>query len=129
MILTNHRNSKAQGTAGLGAAIAWFTSRDIIVCLPLNDSQPFDLVVEWENRLQRVQVKTATYKDDEGHFVVELRSKGGNRSGTGKTKQIDPSEVDLLFVHTDDINYLMPLASIKPRSGLVLSKMYDTWIV
>jgi hypothetical protein len=52
-------NPCLQGRIGLGAAIAWFCEAGYEVAIPLNDSQPYDLVVEdAEGRLLKVQVKT-----------------------------------------------------------------------
>ena len=52
------KNSKKQGDAGLGQAIAYFTSQGYDVSLPLTDSADWDLIVEMESGLKRVQVKT-----------------------------------------------------------------------
>jgi hypothetical protein len=41
-------NPRLQGLIGLGAAIDWFTRHGYFVAIPLNDSQPWDLVVEDE---------------------------------------------------------------------------------
>lgn len=35
-----------QGLVGLGEAINYYASQGFIVSLPLNDSQPYDLIVE-----------------------------------------------------------------------------------
>lgn len=43
-IFEHCKNTKEQGTIGLGKAIAYFTSRGFVVSIPLNDSQDYDLV-------------------------------------------------------------------------------------
>ena len=42
---------------GLGKAIDFFTSHNITVAIPLNDTQGYDLVVDIKGELKRVQVK------------------------------------------------------------------------
>lgn len=53
-------NPRKQGLIGVGDAIAWFCSHGYDVCLPLNDSQKYDLVVDLGGDLHRVKVKTST---------------------------------------------------------------------
>jgi hypothetical protein len=114
------QNPREQGLIGLTDAIAWFGGRGWAVCLPLIDSQPYDLVVDDGTQLQRVQVKTTTCRSRSGHYVVQLVTSGGNQSFHTK-KAFDPSTSDLLYVLTDDgERYLIPTAAISARSGLTL---------
>jgi HJR/Mrr/RecB family endonuclease len=57
-------NTKKQGDVGLGQAIAWFTRNSYTVSLPLTDSQDYDLIVDKDNVLYRVQVKTTSNKNN-----------------------------------------------------------------
>jgi hypothetical protein len=115
----NFRNSNKQGDAGVGAAIAWFTSQGHSVSVPIRDSQEYDLIVDIDGILNRVQVKTTSHKRDD-NFRVELRTKGGNKSGTGKTKKLNEG-IDILFVMTSDGDlFLIQSKYIKGRSTLVL---------
>ena len=56
-LMPNCKNTKIQGSIGLGQAIACFTKLGYIVSVPLNDSQDYDLIVEIDNKLYKVQVK------------------------------------------------------------------------
>lgn len=111
-------NSKQRGDVGVGAAIAWFTSHGHTVSIPLTDSQSYDLVID-AGELLRVQVKTTTCK--ENRWEVGLRTCGGNRSGTGKSKVMSTT-VDLLFVlRGDGAMYLIPAAGIAGVSSICLN--------
>ena len=120
------RNSKKQGDAGLGIAIGWFTEQGYTVCIPLTDSQDYDLVVEIKPPiLSRVQVKTSTYQTPRGSWEVGLRTAGGNRSGIGKIKKLDPKAVDYLFIVTGDgSRYLIPSAEVCGSSRITLGNKY-----
>ena len=48
-----------QGNLGLGKAIEYFTSHNITVALPLNDTQSYDLIADFNGGLQRISVKTS----------------------------------------------------------------------
>ena len=49
--------NKNIGNSSLGIAIAYFTNHDYIVSIPLNDTQDYDLIVEKNNIISKVQVK------------------------------------------------------------------------
>jgi hypothetical protein len=124
------KNSKKQGDIGLGAAIGWYTSQGFTVCLPLTDSQDYDLIVDRNDVLERVQVKTTSYKNYYNRYVASLRVNGGNRSGTGKTKKFDALLVDRIFVITEQgTRYDIPTDIVSAMSVLSLGEKYDSYIV
>lgn len=83
------------------------------MCLPLTDSQDYDLIVDMDNVISRVQVKTTTYKSVYGVYLVNLNVKGGNRSGIGKIKKFDPTKVEYVFVATGEKDlYLIPSGNL-----------------
>jgi hypothetical protein len=117
-------NPRQQGLIGLTDAIAWFGRQGWSVCLPLIDSQPYDLIVDDGGRLHRVQVKTTTQRSSTGHYRVQLCTRGGNRS-FHTTKYFDPTSCDLLYVLTDDgSRYVIPTGAIEPRTALVLNDRF-----
>lgn len=130
MNLRDHKNSKKQGDAGLGVAIGWFATNGKTVCVPLTDSQDYDLVVDDDGILKRVQVRTTTYKTPYGIYAVGLAVHGGNRSGQGKTKHFDPTKIDLLFVVSEDgRKYLIPTSQMSSRKQLNLGPACHRFLV
>ena len=121
-------NPRLQGLIGLGAAIDWFTRNGYFVALPLNDSQPWDLVVEdTAGVVSRVQVKTTTRRARSGRFLVMLETAGGNQSFHTR-KAFDNSRSELLFVLTDDSDrYVIPCSVIATTRGLTLSENYERY--
>ena len=65
----------------MGRCIAYYTELGYTVCLPMNDCQEYDLVVEYPNGLKKVQVKTTKQKNPQGNYVVSLRTSGLNQKG------------------------------------------------
>lgn len=94
-------NPNNQGDIGLAEAIAFFTREGYSVCLPLTDSQKFDLVVVKE-RPETVQIKTTTCKNSRGHYIVDLRTRGGNHTQRGKASLREDGDYELLFVLTEE---------------------------
>ena len=92
------------GNSGLGIAIAiaiaiaYFSTNGYTVSIPLNDTQDYDLIIDKDNRLQRVQVKTTGCKTKYGNYQVALKSCGGTKGSTYKT--VIDTNVDLLFIVT-----------------------------
>jgi PD-(D/E)XK nuclease superfamily protein len=128
--LRTQRNSKIQGNIGLATAILWFEQNGYPTYIPLTDSQEDDLVVRINGKLCGVQVKTTYHKTPSGSYEVNLRVSGGNRSGTGKIKHFDPSEVDYLFVVTDtNEKYLIPSVHIDARRAITLWDKYAQYRV
>lgn len=111
--LANYRNSKKQGDVGLVLAIAWFELNDYPVSIPLTDSQDYDLVIDMNGNLKKVQVRTTYHQKTSGAYEVNLRVVGGNRSGTGKQKNFIETDVDYLFVVVENgMKYLIPRTAI-----------------
>lgn len=122
------KNTKTQGDIGLGQAIAWFTKNGYTVCIPLTDSQSYDLIVDKNNQIYRVQVKTTKHKKW-NNFVVSLTIKGGNRS-FNTIKKFDHSIVELLFIVTNDKEYyLIPTNEINNKQTLSLGENYKKYKV
>lgn len=113
-------NPREQGLIGLTDAIAWCGANGYGVLLPLIDAQPYDLVVDGGEGLQRVQVKTTTVRSPYGVFIVSIATNAGNQSFHTR-KPFDRSEAELLYVLTDDgTRYPIPTEFICSRNTLNL---------
>lgn len=103
-------------------AISYFTSIGSCVSVPLTDSQDYDLVVEHNSKLYKVQVKTTRHKGKSGYYTATLRSCGGNRS-RDNFKKFNKSNSDLLFILTaDNKMYVMPSISVFVTNAITLNK-------
>ena len=123
-------NPRLQGLIGLGAAIDWFTRNGYFVAIPLNDSQPWDLVVEdTAGVVSRVQVKTTTHRNPKGRYVAMLATTGGNQSFHTR-KHFDRSRSEILFIVTDHGHiYLIPCSAVDAVSSLTLGTKYERFRV
>jgi hypothetical protein len=127
--MLDQKNSKKRGDAGMGIAIGWFASKGWTVCVPLTDSQDYDLLVDDEFGILKVQVKTTTYKHG-NNYQAALRTIGGNRSGTGKVKLFNPLTVDYLFVVTEEgTMYYIPSDKVRGTTAVSLGKRMREYIV
>lgn len=129
MKLSKHKNSKDKGLAGIGSAIKYFTSNGITVSIPLNDNQGYDLIVELEKKLLKVQVKTTTSKQSNGNYKASLRTTGGNQS-FNYAKKFEKNSCDYLFILTeDDEEYFIPVEKLNNINSITLYEKYEEFRV
>ncbi len=127
-MLKDKENSRKQGDVGLGAAIGWFTEQGYTTCVPLTDSQKYDLVVEIDEDLKKIQVKTCSYKRGSSYELM-LKTCGGNKSGS-KMYLFDNKLIDYLFILVEDgTRYFIPAQDIKATHGMVLGNKYSKYIL
>jgi hypothetical protein len=122
-------NTRKQGEIGLGAAIAYFLRLGHTVSIPLCDNQKYDLVVDMQGQLKKVQVKTSRFISSYGIYKVALKTCGGNKSGN-TISYFDKSLVDYVFILTDNGTlYNIPSNDIKVKGVLSLSSNMDIYKV
>lgn len=92
---------RRQGDAGELSAINWLFSAGADVYVPLFTKPDVDLIADFGDRVDRVQVKTSTCWAND-RFVVTVCTRGGNQSWNGLVKRIDPGRCDYVFVHVGD---------------------------
>ncbi len=118
--------NKEKGNSSLGIAIAYYTSNGYIVSIPLNDTQDYDLVVDKDNVLKKVQVKSTACKTKYGNYQVALKSCGGTKGKTYKT--VIETKIDELFILTEDLGiYIVPIEEINNKSTLTICEKYDQY--
>lgn len=113
--------NKQKGRAGIALAIAYFASNGYTVSIPLDDTQDYDLVVEKENRFQKVQCKATNAMTAYGSYTLSLRSCGGTK-GTPYACVIEGS-ADLLFALCGDgTMYCIPINKLTAKNAINLRK-------
>ena len=118
--------NKEKGNTGLGIAIAYYTSNGYTVSIPLNDTQDYDLIVDKNDKISKVQVKATSCKTKYGIYQVALKSTGGTKGKTYKT--LIDTKVDELFILTDKMDiYIIPINKIENRSTINLCKKYKIY--
>ena len=126
--MLSQKNTKKQGDVGLGLAIGYFVSKGYTISLPLTDSQEYDLVVD-HKFLDRVQVKTTSYKNRSGNYYVSLTMKGGNKY-SNKIKSFDKEKIDsILIIIGEGTYYWIPVRDIEANNSITLYKACDKHIV
>lgn len=118
------KSNKEKGNAGLGIAIAYYSANGYTVSIPLNDTQDYDLIVDKNNVLKKVQVKATSCKTKYNKYQVALKSCGGTKGETYKT--IIDTKIDEVFIVTDTMEmFIIPIEEIKNKTTLNLCEKYE----
>ena len=90
----------------------------------LNDTQDYDLIVDKNNVLKKVQVKATSCKTKYNKYQVALKSCGGTKGETYKT--IIDTKIDEVFIVTDTMEmFIIPIEEIKNKTTLNLCEKYE----
>ncbi len=121
-------SNKEKGNSGLGMAIAYFSSNGYVVSIPLNDTQDYDLVIEKDGKLAKVQVKATVCKTKNNIYQLSLKSCGGTKGKEYKT--LINTNIDYLFILNADLKmYVIPKNEIKNKSTINLGEKMNRFIV
>lgn len=124
----NFKTNKEKGNTSLGIAIAYYSANGYTVSIPLNDTQDYDLIVDKNNNLKKVQVKSTSCKTKYGNYQVALKSCGGTKGATYKT--VIETNIDEVFILTKDMQmYILPIEEIKNKSTLTICNKYEKYKV
>jgi hypothetical protein len=118
--------NKEKGNTSFGIAIAYYASNGYTVSIPLNDTQDYDLLIDKDNQIKRVQVKYTSCKTKYGNYQVALKSCGGTKGTTYKT--VIDTNVDYLFIASEQLDmYLIPIKELINKSTLNLCDKYKKY--
>jgi hypothetical protein len=121
--------------AALGEAISWFLRRGYVPSIPVEPTR-YDLVVESDQGLKRVQVKSTAYQE-RGRFVAGIgrmeydgTMETLNASGRRTRARYSPDDVDFFFIVTSSGDkYLVPIEVAGVAKSLTLDRKYAAYKV
>jgi hypothetical protein len=122
-------SSGQKGNVGLGMAIAFFSRKGNTVSLPLTDTQEYDLIVDINGELKKVQVKFTSRKS-RNNFFIDLTTRGHvNANGDYYDNGFDRNANDLIFIFcADGTQYLIPTSVIESKT-LTFGDKWSSYIV
>lgn len=122
-------NTKQQGDTGVATAAAYYTLMGFTVSQPLTDNSKYDLIVDKNGTLCRVQVKTSRFMR-RNIYEVTLRTSGGNQSWNKVSKTISENDCDLVFVYTlDGKCYELPPEVFVDKKMITMGKSKEEYVV
>jgi len=121
--------NKAQGDNCEAFAVFYYASLGYTVSKPLNHSSYYDLIVDIDGVLKKVECKSSRYKDNEVSYQVCLVTSGGNQSWNKIAKRIDSAKVDEIFILDGDGNYyIFPSKDLHNRKAVNVNNKHKYFI-
>lgn len=106
-------NSKTKGNISEAKALFEFQKRNIPVLLPWGDNERYDMVAEFNGKLNRIQVKTA---NEETNGSIKCYCRSSKNHTTNKSLDTYENDVDY-FVFYNQIHDIIALVPIEETKG------------
>lgn len=102
-------DTKLKGDIAEQALVLFALKKEWGVSIPIGDRLPYDIILDVEKTLFKIQVKSAWFDEKKQNFVVDNR-----RTKTNRRKMIraeyDQNDFDFAVIYLDelDVFYIMP---------------------
>lgn len=112
-------NSKTKGNISEAKALFEFQKYGIPVALPWGDNERYDMIAEFNNKLNRIQVKTAN-EENNGAILCYCRSSKNHT--TNKELRTYKGDIDYFVFYNQnrDIIALVPIEVVGDKKTLFL---------
>lgn len=124
--MNHYFSSKQKGNIGLSHAILLFTINGYNISLPLTESTKYDLIVDINNKLYKIQCKYTSQlckKNVCDLFQSPLYVSGGNRSSGNTKKLYNNDDFDFIFIScSNNTNYLIPFSCVKNKKTINIGR-------
>lgn len=106
-------------------AISILSTRCENICIPMNHTFSYDLVVDAKGVVSRIKVVRTDCQSPSGSYVVNIRKSGKDVSSKEPFSQ---SMCDFVFVDSPEGCYLIPSSSITQKRAITLSQFGEYFI-
>lgn len=96
---------------------------DFIISKPILDNARYDLVLDYNNKFYRIQIKTARQGETEETFVFNCKSQH-SIAGGNKIMKYSPDEIDFFMTEYQGEFYLVPCDKIRAQFTMRLSDKF-----
>lgn len=113
-------NSKNKGNTGEAIALAEFTKRQIQVAIPFGDNARYDLIAEFNGKLNKIQVKYCGQITENNSFICPCVSSTNHT--TNKHLSTYENDVDYMAFYLAAIDKLLlvPIEQLEGKKLLPL---------
>jgi len=105
-------NSKNIGELTEATILLEFLKQNISVSLPWGDNQSYDMIIDYKNKLYKIQCKTGRLSDDDTFLMIPFRSTHSNKNQT-YTKYYSEKNVDFFATYHNNKVYLVPVSCVQ----------------
>lgn len=114
-------NTKQTGDVSEQAVILEILKRGWDVSIPIGDRLPYDIIVDINGKLIKIQIKTAWYHEQRKHYVVGVRRSCTNRKHY-LYKKYNNNDFDFAICYLQDRNvfYVIPVDIFTSYKGAII---------
>ena len=111
-------NSKDKGNIGEAIVLAEFTKRQIQVAIPFGDNARYDLIAEFNGKLNKIQVKYCGQTTENNSFICPCASSTNHT--TNKHLSTYDNDVDYMafYIASIDKLLLVPIEQLEGRKTI-----------
>ena len=112
--------TKDKGNIAESIALSEFVKRNITVSIPFGDNAKYDLIADFNGKLNRIQVKYCGCKSNTNSYICVCESK---KSHTNKKHHIyTKKEIDYIFFYIAEVDtsVLIPIEDINGKGEIYL---------
>lgn len=97
-------DTNTKGDISMACVIAELTKRNISVAVPMTDNKRYDLIMDYNGRLYRMQVKSINYKQDEGQLIFKTESSNTTKTKGYYSRTYKHGEIDGFLAYCIELN-------------------------
>ena len=103
-------NSKCKGNIGEAMILAEFTKRNIQVAIPFGDNARYDLIADFNGKLNKIQVKYSSQLSENKSFICHTSSSTNHTTNKHQDKYIDQVDYIAIYIAPWDQSILIPIS-------------------
>lgn len=115
--------NKIKGNIGESAILFEFTKRQIPVAIPYGDNERYDLIAEFDGKLNKIQVKYCGEETDNDGVICPCAS-SYNHTSTRTGWETYAGEVDYFcfWLAKDEIALIVPMSEIGTKKSITFKR-------
>ena len=112
-------NNKAKGELSEARTLYEFQKAGIPVALPWGDNQRYDMIAEFNGKLNRIQIKTAN-EEENGSIKCYCRSSTNHTTNKNLTDYVGQIDYFVFYNQTRDLIALVPIEEVGEKKMISL---------
>lgn len=112
-------NSKRIGNVGEVKTLSKFVELQIPVCISFGDCERYDMVAEFNGKLNKIQCKTCLNMEDDNSFVVNIINRS-TKEGKSINRSYSKEDVDYFSIYNIERIFCYYILTKKNRPLLLL---------
>ena len=110
--------SKEKGNIGEAVILAEFVKRNIQVAIPFGDNARYDLIAEFNGKLNKIQIKYCDYLSENNSMVCPCASSTNHTTNKHYTTYVNDIDYFVFYIVTWNKLLLVPIEKIGNRKTI-----------